>query len=276
MRIKGFGGFIKKFLYLICIYFRMGEIQNKENIAEFCGAAIGDGWIQSNEKSFFLAGDPNEDKEYYDFHMLPLINKILNLELKTKNFPYWKVYGISIHKKELIKKLRGFGLPTGKKVDTAKIPKWIMKSNNKIMTAFIRGLFDTDGCVFCQKDYTKYANEFNSKYHSKIRIRISSISKKLISEVFEIIDKLNIKCIKRELKRGWSNHRNNHNVYILEINKIEDIKNFFDKEIPKNPKHITKYLIWKRFGFCPQKTTIEQRKQILKNKLDPHMFYKQE
>ncbi|OGJ13371.1 hypothetical protein A3K82_00580 [Candidatus Pacearchaeota archaeon RBG_19FT_COMBO_34_9] len=254
----------------------MGEIQDKESVAEFCGAVIGDGWIQSNEKSFFLAGDPTEDKEYYDFHMLPLINKILNLELKIKNFPYWKVYGISIHKKEVIKKLLHFGLPKGKKVDVAEIPKWIIKSNKKIMTAFIGGLFDTDGCIFCQKDYTKYATEFTSKYHSKIRIRISSISKKLISQVFEIMNNLNIRCIKRELKRGWSNNRNNHNVYIIEINRLEDIKNFFGNILSKNQKHITKYLIWKKFGFCPPQTSIEQRKQILKNKLDPHIFYKQE
>ena len=254
----------------------MGGIQNKEKIAELCGAVIGDGWIQSNEKSFFLAGDPREDKEYYDFHMLPLINKILDLKLKTKNFPYWKVYGISIHKKEVIRKLLKFGLSKGKKVDVAFIPNWIMKSDKRIMKAFILGLFDTDGCIFCQKDYTKYAKEFSSRYHSKIRIRISSISKELISQVFEIMNKLNIRCVKRELKRGWANNRNNHNVYIIEINRLEDIKKFFEDEISKNQKHITKYLIWKKFGFCPPKTTIEQRKQILKNELAPHIFYKQE
>ncbi len=254
----------------------MGEVQSKEDIAEFCGAAIGDGWIQSNEKSFFLAGDPIEDKEYYDFHIALLINKILNLELKTKNFPYWKVYGISIHKKELIKKLRSFGLPAGKKVDTAEIPNWIMKSNKKVMAAFIGGLFDTDGCVFFQKDYTKYATEFTSKYHSKARIRISSISRRLMIQTEEMMNKIGMHCIKRERKRGFSNNRNNHDVYLIEVNKIEDIKRFFEEGISKNQKHITKYLIWKKFGFYPPRATIEQRKQILKNELAPNIFYKQE
>ena len=90
------------------------------------------------------------------------------------------------------------------------------------------------------------------------------------------MDSLNFHSIKRELKRGWSNNRNNHDVYILEINRLEDIRKFFESKIPKNQKHITKYLIWRKFGFCPSKTTIEQRKQILKNKLDPYIFYKQE
>ena len=36
----------------------MGKIQDKEKIAELVGAIIGDGWIQSNEQNFFIAGDP--------------------------------------------------------------------------------------------------------------------------------------------------------------------------------------------------------------------------
>jgi hypothetical protein len=72
----------------------MGRIQD-EDIAEFCGAMIGDGWIQNNEKCLFLAGDPLEDKDYYDNHISKLISKII-IPIKPKSFPYWKVYGISI------------------------------------------------------------------------------------------------------------------------------------------------------------------------------------
>lgn len=148
---------------------------------------IGDGWIQANEKSLFLAGDPIEDKEYYDVHMGKLVSKIIT-PVKIKDFSYWRVYGISIHKKETIKKiLLNFDLPKGKKVKTAKIPSWIKNSKKEIKISFLRGLFDTDGCVFCQKDYTKYANEFNSKYHSKIRLRFTTISSKLNKEIFSLM-----------------------------------------------------------------------------------------
>ncbi len=54
----------------------MGESQDSK-IAELCGAIMGDGWIQENESGFFIAGDPEEDKEYYDEHLSQLINKIL-------------------------------------------------------------------------------------------------------------------------------------------------------------------------------------------------------
>ncbi|MBI2148125.1 hypothetical protein HYU23_00445 [Candidatus Woesearchaeota archaeon] len=39
-------------------------------------------------------------------------------------------------------------------------------------------------------------------------------------------------------------------------------------------KHLTKYLVWKKFGFCPHYTNLPQRELILKGELDPYSFYK--
>ena len=254
----------------------MGEIKNSEEVAEFCGAMIGDGWIQANERSLFLAGDPTEDRDYYDLHISKFINEKIT-PMKTKEFPYWKVHGVSLHKKEIIRKIiSDFNLPKGKKVKTAKIPEWINKSSNKVKLAFLRGLFDTDGCIFFQKDYTKYANEFNSKYHTKVRLRFGTVSPKLNKGIFELMDELGFRVVKRTIKRGFTNNRNNSDIHISEINEIKSIGKFFEEIKPANPKHTTKYLIWKKFGFCPPSTTIKQRKEILKSQLNPYLFYKQE
>jgi len=255
----------------------MGEIQDyKEKIAELCGAITGDGWIQSNESGFFLAGDPKEDKEYYDCHIAPLVRKIL-CNTKPKPFPYWSVYGISIYNKRSIKKLLEWGLPKGKKVNSAEVPKWIMNSHKLIIYSFIRGLFDTDGTIFCQKDYTKYANEFNAKYHTKIRLRFSTVSLKLANQIHSLLKRLRFRVVKRMLKRGCIQYgRNNSDVYIIEINELKSINNFFKNLKSNNPKHITKYKIWKKFGFCPPNTTIKQRKDILKNRINPYRLYMRE
>ena len=253
----------------------MGESQEKEKIAELCGAIMGDGWIQSNKKSFFLAGDPVEDKEYYDKVISKIIREVLVL-VKPKEFSYWGVYGISIHKKDYIEKLLNWGLPKGKKVGRAFVPKWVIHSDNKIKTAFIRGLFDTDGCVFCQKDYTKYADNFNSEYHTKIRLRISSVSQRLIEQVFCLCQTLRFRCVTRKIRRGFKNNRNNHDVYILEINEGESISRWFKSLNPSNIKHVSKYLIWKKFGFCPPNTNLRQRKDILKKIINPYKLYVRE
>ena len=250
----------------------MGEIQDKEKIAELCGAVIGDGWIQSNERSFFIAGDPTEDKEYYDGYLKDLISELLT-PVVPREFPYWQVYGISIHKKEIIQKLLSYDIPKGKKVKIARVPEWIKKSDKKIIRSFIRGLFDADGCIFCQKDYTKYANEFNSKYHTKMRLRISGISQTLIEEIYELCKLLDFRCSKRMIKRKVNVKRNNSDVHILEINEINGIHRWFKEIIPSNSKHTSKYLVWEKFGFCPPNTKVKQREEILKNKLDPYSLY---
>ncbi len=230
----------------------MGKTQDEKK-AEFCGAMIGDGWIQSDERCLFLAGDPLEDKEYYDKCISKIVSETI-VPTKPKIFHYWKVYGISIYKKSIIRRiLSEFGLPKGKKVATARVPTWIINSNKKIIEPFIRGLFDTDGGIFCQRDYTKYADEFNFKYHTKIRLRFTTISKKLNDEIFKLINNLGYKGVKRTIKKGFENNRNNHDVQILEINRINSIKRFFKEIKPSNPKHMTKYLIWEKFGFCPKK-----------------------
>jgi len=140
----------------------MGETQERISAAELCGIIIGDGWIQSNEKNLFIAGNPTEDKEYYDLRITELFNN-LSIKITPKIFPYWKVYGIGIYSKEKIKKFLDLEIPKGKKCLTAQVPSWIFKSEASIKSAFLRGLFDTDGGLSCQKDYTKYASEFNSK-----------------------------------------------------------------------------------------------------------------
>lgn len=98
--------------------------------------------------------------------------------------------------------------------------------------AFIRGFFDTDGGIFCQKDYTKYADEFNSKYHTKLRLRMSSISAKLIEQIFSLLNELNFRCRKRTIKRGFRYNRYNNDVHIIEINSLKDIERFFNEIKP--------------------------------------------
>jgi len=54
---------------------------------------------------------------------------------------------------------------------------------------------------------------------------------------------------------------------LIQVNK------WFDMISSKNPKHLTKYQVWKEFGFCPPHTTLDQRKQILKKEISPYSFY---
>jgi len=91
-----------------------------------------------------------------------------------------------------------------------------------------------------------------------------------------LLNDLGYQCKLRLLKnRATIKRPNNKDVYIIAMDKIKDINIFFNNIIPSNPKHLTKYYIWKQFGFCPPNTTLKQRMDILKKKINPYDLYTQ-
>lgn len=61
--------------------------------------------------------------------------------------------------------------------------------------------------------------------------------------------------------------------YIINLNGRNNLVNWMKNIGFRNPKHLTKYSIWKKFGFCPPNTTILERRQILRDDIDPLTFY---
>ncbi len=56
--------------------------------------------------------------------------------------------------------------------------------------------------------------------------------------------------------------------YVIYISGTEMLERWMDLIGTKNPVKLTRYLVWKKFGFCPPHTTLQQRKDILNDKLD--------
>lgn len=62
-------------------------------------------------------------------------------------------------------------------------------------------------------------------------------------------------------------------INIINLNGLSNLNLWF-KEIGFNSsKHLTKYEIWKRFGFCPPNTNIIERRNILKGKININSYY---
>ena len=242
--------------------------------AEILGAFIGDGWIEKRGNALYITGSVSEDREYYDTHLSLIFSKNF-INVIPKEFPYWKVYGISTYKKRIVCLAKDLGFTTGKKADNVKIPDYIMENSDiDLISSVLRGIFDTDGSFFCKKDYQKYGDVKRKKYHCIPRIVISSNSPKLISQIKELSEKFNIFGIVRKIRgKGIKSNRNCNASYIFEINKLKDIDGWFKLIRPKNPRHLTKYKIWLKYGFLPPFTNIEQRMKILKGKLSPYSFY---
>ncbi|MDO8467809.1 MAG: LAGLIDADG family homing endonuclease [Nanoarchaeota archaeon] len=248
-------------------------ITRNENTAELVGLSFGDGGLtyRSNSKrvKFQLRGNLLEDREHYDSYIIPLFNKEIMFPIfsrmvgkvfnKRMNF-----YGLSVESVNIEEPLNFLGIPSGIKKDLL-IPEWI-KNENKYLIRFLRGFFDTDGSISCQRNYSIK----NNKYHTQVRIYLSCTSKKLIEEIYLSLKSLDFKCFISERKPSKAGNKSS---YTVKISGGIQVKKWIEEIGSKNPKHITKYNLWEKTGFCPPNTSIEIRKRILKNELSPYSIY---
>jgi len=245
----------------------MKEIEIKKSqmpeIAEIIGAFIGDGWIESNLSSLYITGHFTEDKAYYDEYLAKLFSKNLG-QIKIKNFHYWSVYGIVSYNPIIIKKALRLGFQYGKKAYVAKIPEWILHSNDKkVYAAVIRGIFDTDGCFYCGKSYAPTSVEWKRTHNYIPHIFFSSCSLELINQIKLLLTFFEIKTIIKIRKAGIFNGKKQKELYNLIITKKNDVIKFFNEIGSSNPKHATKYEIWKKQGYLSPKTTLIERRNYL-------------
>ncbi len=120
-------------------------------LAELFGILLGDGNLcEIPEKGIYqvrIFGHKINDYEYLTTYVKNLFKKLFNLEVSIYTRKKCKVVILSKQSKNLLYTLKSFGLESGNKVLNAKVPKWIM-DNKRYMRAFVRGLIDTDGCIY--------------------------------------------------------------------------------------------------------------------------------
>ncbi|MDP1729534.1 MAG: hypothetical protein Q8L27_05015 [archaeon] len=75
------------------------------------------------------------------------------------------------------------------------------------------------------------------------------------------------------IKEDLPNSRSRKIKYSVVLSGGIQANNWFKLIGSKNSKHITKYQIWKEFGFCPPKTTLKERMQMLKKEISPYSYY---
>lgn len=126
-------------------------------LAYICGILVGDGSISQrkskNEYSIKCVGNPADEKELYYNVIGPTFNKVFHFIPKIKYQDSNTTFGFIIYSKQLFNYLtQKLGLIYGKKDQRLAIPE-IFKKNKLYMINFIRGVFDTDGCITFKKRY---------------------------------------------------------------------------------------------------------------------------
>ncbi|MBU0466174.1 MAG: LAGLIDADG family homing endonuclease [Candidatus Woesearchaeota archaeon] len=196
-------------------------------LAEEIGMHIGDGFLSKRRNEYRLKGNKNNEKDYYKYFIKKLYKTLFNLDINLKE--YESTYGFEISSKGLWTfKNKILGIPSGKK-DDIDLPAIIKVNDKDILTSFIRGVFDTDGCV-----------NFKSGYGLKgyyPRIEITMLSKDLIGSISEILYALGLKPYKHQDKLGY---------WHITLNGYERFERYNKLIGWHNPKHLRKIKKWKK------------------------------
>jgi hypothetical protein len=236
------------------------------DLAEVCGIHVGDGYFRQrtrNKGEIDISGHL-EEKGYYKGHVVPLFKKVFDIELKAREFSRGS-YGFVIYYKKVRDVFEELGIPSGKKSIKISVPIAILESKNKeIYSRFLRGFFDTDGHFGCRKSYGT-ASLFKKTHHHYPLVDLVTISPQLAYEMKGMLDFLGIESFVFIAKSRLANE---HDKYRIIINGKERATKWMKLIGTKNPVKITRYLIWKKFGFCPTCTTLAQRESILRGELD--------
>ncbi len=192
------------------------------------------------------------------------MNPIFSRDVSITSDRNKNVYGLALETTKIEKEFNNIGIPSRRKGELY-IPDWI-KENKKYLLRFLRGFMDTDGSISCQRNYSIK----NNKYHTQIRIYLACTSKNMMKEISKLLNKLNYRLLFRRGKRNLPFR----DIYRVTLSGEIQTNKWFEEIRSRNPKHFTKYFVWKKFGFCPPYTTLDERVKILKEGVPPYDYYK--
>jgi hypothetical protein len=115
-------------------------------LAEFIGIMLGDGGLR-NDYQITVSFNMKKDQEYA-VHIRQLINDLFGLSSKEYIRKKMGAADIVVTSKNLTEFLEEVGIKKGNKVkNQIDVPGWIFEKRS-YQSACLRGLFDTDGCIY--------------------------------------------------------------------------------------------------------------------------------
>lgn len=192
-------------------------------LAEFMGILAGDGSLTSYQVSVAL--DSLVDSQFADY-VSRQFKKLFDVDAVRIYRNDARCVVVVASSSELVLFLKDQGVILGDKIKQGlAVPRWITKDLT-YSAAYIRGLFDTDGCIYQEKHFRK------SGTYTYPRMAIVSASQNLRQDIFEAF-----------LQLGFNPRlRNNRSV---NLERFTDIVKYFMIVGSSNPKHLKRF---QKFG----------------------------
>jgi len=235
------------------------ELRTPEHIspqlAYFLAMLIGDGSVGTLDRpTIYMVGHSVDERSFYDSIIIPLIGKLFGVQPYSYTRKRKQAYALHFKSRRLVEYLVDeIGFPNKK--EPKRVPIAISSAPESIVLAFIRGLFDSDGSlIFSKKTYSNY------QYPS---IEIKSVNRRLAYSTTRMLSVLGFRASLGRSVESW----------VVRINGCEMLELWMTRIGSWNVKHLTKYLLWKKQGFCIPKTTVPIRLTMLGLQSD-RLFYK--
>ena len=196
--------------------------RKSKDLAEFVGIVLGDGGITRKQVAISL--NLKKEKEYSKF-VKSLIKKLFDVYVGTCYDKKYSALDLLISRREVVRFcVEKLGLAQGDKTkQQVDIPKWI-KQNQSYLTGCVRGLMDTEGCVYTHR------YKVNGKYYSYKKLAFKNSSYPLIKSVYDFL-----KTIGLRHPRIAKNHSE------VRIESKEDVQKYFQFIGFHNPKNLARY-----------------------------------
>lgn len=203
------------------------KIRLTEEFCELIRVFIGDGYLgkySGNQYIFGISGDKTLDEDYLKNHIVGLIRKVFpDVTPRLYYRSDENTLMLRVNSKELFLAMIDLGFVPGKKARSVKIPQQIL-TDDKLMNATVRGIFDTDGCLFLDR---------RPKYrHPYPRLTIQLASVELIEQLEKYLSKKYALYVNKSNRDGYRNY--------VEIYRKVQVQSFLKEVGISNKRHLAK------------------------------------
>ena len=189
------------------------------DLAEFVGIVLGDGSITSRQVtiSFNLL-----DAEYAEY-VKRLVLRLFDIQARSNIDQTDHVISLISSGVELVELLEELGLRKGNKVrQQVDVPAWICQ-REEFQTACLRGLMDTDGCVF------RHSYRVNGKMYTYTKLAFTNYSRPLLLSAKRFFEALGL---------APTLHKDGRRLY---LHNTKAVTEYFGLVGTRNPRYLQRY-----------------------------------
>lgn len=187
-------------------------------LAELFGIIAGDGHI--GEYQILVTTNSKTDREHA-LHIKNLAEHLFKIPVSIRYRTDKNACVVIISSKEVCRLLTEHGLKRGNKIHAGlSVPFWI-RDNKSYRLSFVRGLFDTDGCVYID------THSIRGRRYQNVGMNLSNRCPSLLAEFKDVLMSVGL-------------HPTQATAHAIFLRKKQDIQTYFDMIGSSNPKHLRK------------------------------------